>query len=130
MNKVEQIEVDPEVAAFFKGVVPEAFDTIKKEYLSDSVLSKKRIDSDSAELFIFYDAASDKRGFRYILQAIEGILWRRSFYTNRFGESPDIDNDLISDDCTETTAEYIVVDFVTKYRNDWPTKPLGELPVE
>ena len=40
MKKVEQIEVDPEVAAFFKGVVPEAFDTIKKEYLSDSVLSK------------------------------------------------------------------------------------------
>ena len=130
MKKKERIEVDPEVTAFFKGVVPEAFETIKKDYLIDSVLTKSRIDSDSAELFIFYDAASDKRGFRYILQATEGILWRRSFYTDRFGETPDIDNDLISDDCTETTAEYIVVDFVTKYRDDWPTKPLGELPAD
>ncbi len=130
MKKKERIEVDPEVTAFFKGVVPVAFETIKNEHLNDSVLTKNRIDSDSAELFIFYDAASDKRGFRYILQAKEGILWRRSFYTDRFGNSPDIDNDLISDDWSETTAEYIVVDFVTKYRDEWSTKPLGQPPAE
>jgi hypothetical protein len=130
MKKEDKIEVAPEIVAFFDLVVSEAFTTIKNKHLNNSAYSKTRIDKDSAELFIFHDPESDKRGFHYILQFQDGILWRRSFYTNWMGETPDIDNELVSDDFSETTAEFIVVDFVTEYREDWPTKPLGEPPAE
>ena len=130
MKKEDKIEVAPEVVAFFDLVVSEAFTTIKSKHLNNSAFSKTRIDTDSAELFIFHDPESKKRGFHYILQFQDEILWRRSYYTNWMGETPDIDNELVSDDYSETTAEFIVVDFVTEYREDWPTKPLGEPPAE
>ncbi len=128
MQKQEQREVDPDVAAFFKEIVSEAFEIIKKVHLKKSVVSKIRIDSDSAEILVLYDPASSKKAFVYRLQERERILMRKSFYTNRMYETSASDNDLISDDYSSATAENIVVDFVTQYRDRWPTKPLGQPP--
>jgi hypothetical protein len=128
MPKQEQKEVDPDVAAFFKEVVSEAFEMINREHLNNSVVSKTRIDSDSAEILVLYNPASDKKAFIYRLQERERILMRKSFYTDRMYETPASDNDLISDDYSSATAENIVVDFVTQYREQWPTKPLSPPP--
>jgi hypothetical protein len=128
MPKQEEREVDPDVAAFFKEIVSGAFEIIINEHLKNSVVSKTRIDSDSAEILVLYNPTSDKKAFIYRLQERERILMRKSFYTNRMYETPASDNDLISDDYSSTTVEKIVVDFVTQYRDHWPTKPLGEPP--
>ena len=118
--------IDTNVAAFFNDVVAEAFQTITNEYLKRTVRSKTRIDSNSAEILIYYDPQRDYKGYLYRLQVREGVLWRKSFNTKQTHVTPASENVMVRYDYTLSTAESIVADFVSQYQDDRATKPLGE----
>ena len=125
MPNKEKIEVDPDVAAFFREVVAEAFQAIKKDYLKDPALSRTRILPGSAEILISYDPERDYNWFFYRLQVRDEALWRKSFRKNQMNESPGSDSALVRYDYSITTVDHIIKDFVSQYRDDWGTKPLG-----
>ncbi len=125
MPNEEKIEVTPDVAAFFREVVADAFETIKRDYLKDPALSRIRVHPGSAELLIYYDPEQDYNWFFYRLLVREKALWRKSFRKNQMNESPGSDSDMVRYDYSLTTKDHIIKDFVSQYRDDWGTKPLG-----
>jgi hypothetical protein len=119
---------DPAVVTFFNEVVAEAFEAIKINYLKGPTLSRARIYPGLAELLIYYDPKRSYKWFFYRLQVREEALWRKSFHKNQMNETPSSDKALVRYDYTITTVDHIISDFVSQYRDDWATKPLGEPP--
>ena len=127
MSNTNDAGNDPRAALFFKEIVEEAFATIIGKYLVATVRSKTRIDSDSAEILIYFDPDRGYKGYFYRLQVREGALWRKSFYTNQTHVTPVSDNVLVKYDFSLTTPEIITADFASQYRDDRATKPLDKV---
>jgi hypothetical protein len=119
---------DPAVITFFNDVVTEAFETIKTNYLKNTTLSRARIYPGLAELLIYYDPKRSFKWFFYRLQVREEALWRKSFHKNQMNEIPVSDTAMVRYDYSITSVDHIIGDFVSQYRDEWATKPLGEPP--
>jgi len=126
MSNKDEVGFAPKAAVFFKEIVSDAFETITGTYLVASVRSKTRIDSDSAEILIYFDPDRGYKGYFYRLQVRDGALWRKSFYTNQTHVTPVSDNVLVKYDFSLITSDTIIADFATQYRDDRATKPLDE----
>ena len=125
---LENKQVDPAQEFFFNEIVANAFAAIKRDYLKDPTLSRIRIFPDSAEILIYFDPDRDYKWFFYRLQLRDAAVWRKSFHTNQMNEPPAGDNAMVRYDFSITTADHIIRDFANQYRDNWGTKPLGQLP--